>query len=67
MKSQTLSVTVLLAAVAITLSATIPFSRGQATGSPDDVAIATLIAEVSAQQALVMENQAKIDEKIAQI
>lgn len=57
----------MIGALAITLSTTIPSSQGQATGSGDEIALATLIAEVTAQQTLVAENQVKMDEKIAEI
>lgn len=41
-------------------------SSGQA-GNESDTATATLIADVTVQQALLVENQVKIDDKIAAI
>lgn len=67
MKSQILSVAALVGTLAITLLATLPTSHGQATASPDDAALYTLMAEVGAQQVQIAENQTKIDEKLAQV
>lgn len=41
-------------------------SQGQA-GASDDAASALLINEIVAQQALISENQVKIEEKLAQV
>lgn len=67
MKSQILSVAALTGALAVTLLATLPASRGQTTAASDEALLSTLIAEVAAQQVQIAENQTKIDEKLAQI
>jgi len=54
------------ALVALALGLTLPErSSGQADNEP--AAIAALITEITAQQALITENQAKMDERIAVI
>jgi hypothetical protein len=52
--------------VAVALGLTLP-ERSIGQAGNDAAAMETLINELAAQQALVVENQAKIDEKIAVI
>lgn len=64
MKKKSLIATVLSAAALLTLL--VPDrSNGQAAG--EDAALAAVLTEITAQQATIAENQAKIDEKIAAI
>jgi hypothetical protein len=54
------------ALIAVALGLTLP-ERSSGQAGTDEAALAALLAEVAAQQALLAENQTKIDEKIAVI
>lgn len=54
------------ALVALVLGLTLP-ERSSGQAANESAAIASLITEIAAQQALITENQAKMDERIAVI
>lgn len=54
------------ALVALVLGLTLP-ERSSGQAANESAAIAALITEIAAQQALITENQAKMDERIAVI
>jgi hypothetical protein len=54
------------ALVALALGITLP-ERSSGQAGNDEAALAALVTEIAAQQAVITENQTKIDEKIAVI
>ncbi len=64
MKKKSLIATLLSAAALLVLF--VP-DRSNGQAADDEAALAAVLTEITAQQAIIAENQAKIDEKIAAI